>query len=79
MHLTGHMRTMFDLNDVRPAGSAGFKFYSRHAYQWTRTVMKPVGKFMTSVRSRGWRSACSAHVLLKMSTVVAHRESACGS
>jgi len=48
MRVTDPMRTMFDLNDVRPSDSPPLTFYSKHSYKWTRTQQRPVGKFMTA-------------------------------
>ena len=45
------LRTYFDLNDARPAQSSALGFFAEHAFRWTHSYKRPVGRFVANVRS----------------------------
>jgi len=49
IRLTDPMRTFYDLNDVRHAGSSTLEFYSEHMYRWTRIARRTMGRLDTTI------------------------------
>jgi len=51
VQVTRPMHTFYDVNDVRPLGSPDFKFYTEHAFRWTRAAQRRVRLFTLGIPS----------------------------
>ena len=47
MKIIDSMETFFDLKDVRRKNSPTLTFYAQHAYRWTHSAQRAVGKWVT--------------------------------